>query len=509
MARKLALTCVLIAIALFLPVPAGATADRQQTAVPAYWGPDTPEGMAIFHRLAQNRPTNGIVVLNGSRSMPELPFHPAWAAAIGRLAATGTTTLVYVDTGYHGIDFGQGGHRTREGGTSIPEWSAQIRRDIDDWYAAYGAHGISGVFLDQTILNCGKDDDYARLYAGIRDHIRARHPEAYVVINPGAPAERCYEDVADTIVSFEGDFATYQTHTSPDWQRDHPNPRKFWHLIHNVPTADDMRTVIARSKVNNAGFVYTTELRMDPYPWSGLTSYWDDQLVAASGIADVTPPQAPVGLTATTRANPSGAKVRLTWPTPSDDVAVAGYEVFVNGAKIADTYDNAYQATGLPHTTQHEFAVKARDAAGNLSAASAPLVITTPSGGPPLTDASVCLSPTAADYRVSFGATFSHHRVFIDSDDNPATGWHLPPGLPAGVDLMIENAFLYRHTGPGWAWERVPDVRPLVAEKAGSFHWRVPAAGQSRQVVVFSGFTAEDPPEEYSAAITVEQVPVC
>ncbi|MCE7008388.1 hypothetical protein LWC34_37085 [Kibdelosporangium philippinense] len=90
MARKLALTCVLIAIAVFLPVPAGAAAERQQTAIPAYWGPDTPDGMTIFHRLAQNRPTNGIVVLNGSRSMPELPFHPAWASAIARLSATGT-----------------------------------------------------------------------------------------------------------------------------------------------------------------------------------------------------------------------------------------------------------------------------------------------------------------------------------------------------------------------------------------------------------------------------------
>ena len=77
MARKLALTCVLIAVALFLPVPASAGVDRQQTAIPAYWGPDTPKGMTIFHRLAQNRPTNGIVVINGSRSRPEVPFHPA------------------------------------------------------------------------------------------------------------------------------------------------------------------------------------------------------------------------------------------------------------------------------------------------------------------------------------------------------------------------------------------------------------------------------------------------
>lgn len=237
----------------------------------------------------------------------------------------------------------------------------QIRHDIDDWYATYGQHGINGIFLDQTILLCGPDDEYVTLYAAIRDYIRAKQAEAYIVINPGALAERCYEDVADTMVSFEGNFGTYLAHTSPDWQRNHPNPRKFWHLIHDVPTDDDMKAVVARSKVNNAGFVYTTELRMDPYPWAGLASYWDAQLVAASGISDNTPPRQSAMPTATTRASPTDAKVRLAWPTPVDDVAVAGYEVFANGTKIADSYNNAYQATGLPHSTRFEFTIKARD----------------------------------------------------------------------------------------------------------------------------------------------------
>ncbi|MCE7008386.1 hypothetical protein LWC34_37075 [Kibdelosporangium philippinense] len=110
---------------------------------------------------------------------------------------------------------------------------------------------------------------------------------------------------------------------------------------------------------------------------------------------------------------------------------------------------------------------------------------------------------------MSFGALFGHHRVFIDLDNDPATGWQLPPGLPSGVDTLIENAFLYRYTGPGWVWERAPDVSPLVAEFGGSFTWRVPVAGQTKQTLVFSGFTAEDPPDEYSAPITVEQVPDC
>jgi hypothetical protein len=506
MARKLALTGVVIMAVWLLPLPAGAAAFSQQTAIPAYWGPDTAEGMAIFHRLAQNRPTNGIVVVNGSRSRPEVPFHPAWAAAIGRIHATGTKTLVYVDTGYLGVDFGHGRHVTRTGGTSIPEWVTQIQQDVDEWYATYPE--IDGIFLDQTILLCGTDNEYAEVYTKIRDHVRGKDPGAYLVINPGAPAEQCYEDVADTMLSFEGDAEAYRTHTPPDWQRTHPDPKKFWHLIHNVPDENDMRTIVARSKVNNAGFVYATERTMNPFPWSGLASYWDAQLAAAAGIADTTPPQTPT-VTALTRADETAARIQLNWPTPADDVAVSGYEIHIDGAKAAETYNNAYQATGLPHGKTYTFTVKARDATGNLSAASEPRVVTTPKPGPAITEPAACLSEKTAEYRVSFSATFGHHRVFVDSDNDPATGWHLPPGLPSGVDMLIENAFLYRYTGPGWSWQRVAGVTPLVSESAGTFVWRVPPSGQSRQVVVFSGFTADDPPDEYSSPITVDQSQQC
>jgi hypothetical protein len=509
MARKLALTGVLIMVAMVLPAPAGATVARQQTAIPAYWGPDTPEGMAIFHRLAQNRPTNGIVVINGSRSMPEAPFHPAWAAAIARVHGAGAKALLYVDTGYHGVDFGHGSHPTRTGGTSIPEWTAQIRQDIDDWYALYRSHGVDGIFLDQTILLCGPADQYVRLYAAIADHIRTKDQDAYIVINPGAPAEQCYENVADTMVSFEGDVTTYLAHTPPDWQRGHANPKKFWHLIHDVPTEADMIAVVARSKANNAGYVYATELRMAPYPWSGLASYWDAELVAASGIEDTTPPGRPTGLTAMVRAGDTSARAKLSWATPSDDVAVAMYEVHANGELLGTSRQNDYHVKGLQHGTTYTFAIKARDAAGNISAASESLTVTTPSAGPPVSGPAACLSPQLAEYRATFNSDFGHYRVFVDSDNDPATGWSLPPGLPAGVDMLIENEFLYRYAGPGWTWERVPDVTPLVSESGGAFVWRVPVGGQSGQVVVFSGFTLDDPPDEYSAPITVDQVPAC
>jgi hypothetical protein len=80
-------------------------ATSQHTAIPAYWGPDTATGAAMFQRLAQNYPTNKIVVINGSQSKPQTPFNQSWANAIKKVHDAGSLALMYVDTGYYGFTF--------------------------------------------------------------------------------------------------------------------------------------------------------------------------------------------------------------------------------------------------------------------------------------------------------------------------------------------------------------------------------------------------------------------
>ncbi|WP_189225497.1 spherulation-specific family 4 protein [Saccharothrix coeruleofusca] len=494
---------VVTTVAALAPAPASAAPPHQKTAVPAYWSPTTPDGLTGFRRLAQNRPTTGIVVVNGSRSMPEAPFSRAWADAIEAMHNAGIKVLVYVDTGYLGVEFGQGAHRTRDGETSPEAWTAQIERDIDDWYALYGGYGVDGVFLDQTIATCGAEGEHVARYAAISARIRSTHPHAHIALNPGHPTEQCYEGVADTILSFEGDYQSYLAHTPPEWELAHADHDKFWHLVYDVPTREDMAAVVARSKANGAGYVYVTDRGHDPYPWDVIAGYWDAELGEVAGVVDTTAPAAPREATAVA----SPVQVVLRWRGSLDNVAVTDYEVLRDGVPVGTTHDTAFTATGLQPGTAYTFSVRARDVAGNASTPSAPVTVTTPPAS--VLAPAGCVTPTAAQYRADFTRDFTHRRVFIDSDDDPATGWALPPGQPQGMDHMVEGSVLYRYTGPGWAWEPVAEVEQEVA--GPTFTWRVSTdvlaeAVGSRQVVVFNG---SDGAEDFSDPVVVVATDDC
>jgi hypothetical protein len=85
----------------------------------------------------------------------------------------------------------------------------------------------------------------------------------------------------------------------------------------------------------------------------------------------------------------------LNWASSSDNIGVTAYEIYRNDTLIGIVKANAagatatdFKVTGLAPQTVYSFTVKAKDAAGNLSAASVALDVTTPShadadGDPP------------------------------------------------------------------------------------------------------------------------------
>ncbi|MFF4172525.1 fibronectin type III domain-containing protein [Streptomyces sp. NPDC001744] len=91
---------------------------------------------------------------------------------------------------------------------------------------------------------------------------------------------------------------------------------------------------------------------------------------------DVRPPAAPTGVTATAG---SASTVHVMWSAATDDRAVTGYEVYREGRKVKDLPATTLMTdvTGLAPATPHRFAVRARDAAGNVSLPSATAAATT------------------------------------------------------------------------------------------------------------------------------------
>lgn len=90
---------------------------------------------------------------------------------------------------------------------------------------------------------------------------------------------------------------------------------------------------------------------------------------------DTTAPSPPTNL----RARPRSTSIVLSWTASSDDVAVAGYTVYRDGAKVR-TISNGrttFENKGLTPGTSYEYALEAFDSAGNISERSAPLTVQT------------------------------------------------------------------------------------------------------------------------------------
>ncbi|MCT2409735.1 M4 family metallopeptidase [Chryseobacterium antibioticum] len=90
----------------------------------------------------------------------------------------------------------------------------------------------------------------------------------------------------------------------------------------------------------------------------------------------------------------------LSWSGSTDNVAVTGYDVYRGTSLLGSTSSTTYAVTGLTPATTYTFTVKAKDAAGNISAASNAVSVTTQSGGTTVTYCASSSSSTA-DERIS------------------------------------------------------------------------------------------------------------
>ena len=92
---------------------------------------------------------------------------------------------------------------------------------------------------------------------------------------------------------------------------------------------------------------------------------------------DTSSPTVPTNLAATAA---SSSQVNLSWSAATDNVGVTGYRVTRNGTVIGTATGTTYSDTGLAPQTTYTYSVAAFDAAGNISAGSAPASATTPAG---------------------------------------------------------------------------------------------------------------------------------
>ena len=168
-------------------------------------------------------------------------------------------------------------------------------------------------------------------------------------------------------------------------------------------------------------------------PTSGVTSYI--QVVAGTQILqfttystlDISLPSVPAGLAC---SNLSTSGFTLTWNASYDSVGVIGYDIFKDGLFIGSATATSYEVTGLVPETTYMMTVKAKDADSNISAASAPLSVTTPDVTAPSIPANL-----AASNLTTTGVTLT----WTASTDNIAV---------TGYDIYQNNVLIGASSAP-------------------------------------------------------------
>jgi chitodextrinase len=142
------------------------------------------------------------------------------------------------------------------------------------------------------------------------------------------------------------------------------------------------------------------------------------------GPIDTTAPSVPTGLTVTGTTSNSAS---LSWTASTDNVGVSNYQIFRNGAIVSSATGTTFTDTGLSPATTYSYTVRARDAAGNTSAASTAVSATTQpgSGGG---------SGCTATYRTtnSWDTGFQAEVAVTNTGTTASRGWSVVLSLASG-----------------------------------------------------------------------------
>jgi Spherulation-specific family 4 len=228
--------------------PAGAIAQTQNMAVPAYFYPGP-----YWSQMDGAGPTLRLAVMNPASGPGTVP-DPQYVSAVGAARAAGITVVGYVYTSY----------ATRS--------AVAVEADIDAYYRWYH---VDGIFFDEASTNCVNE----RYYATLNAYVKAKGGIARTILNPGTQTNQCYVSAADILLTFEGPYWQYvNSYSAPAWLARYPASH-FWHVVYATPTASAMTQAVRLSKARRAGYVYVTpETLPNPYDVLPTGSYWSDEL---------------------------------------------------------------------------------------------------------------------------------------------------------------------------------------------------------------------------------------
>jgi chitodextrinase len=160
---------------------------------------------------------------------------------------------------------------------------------------------------------------------------------------------------------------------------------------------------------------------------------WVLVLETASLPIDTQAPSVPSGLSAT---SVSSSQIGLSWTASNDNVGVAGYKIFRDGALLKTTPLTSYTDTGLLPLTAYSYSIAAYDFSNNESAQSSALVVTTTAApaSPPAFAQQSYATPQSPQSQVS--ATYAGAQT-AGNTNIIAVGWN---DMTSSITSLIDSA---------------------------------------------------------------------
>jgi chitodextrinase len=216
-------------------------------------------------------------------------------------------------------------------------------------------------------------------------------------------------------------------------------------------------------------------------------------ILEATGVPpDTQPPSVPTGLEASAI---SSSQITISWSASTDDVGVAGYQVFRDGTLVHTTAATSWTDTGLTPLTSYSYTVAAFDYSNNVSAPSDTLVVATAAPGPAFVQQGYA-TPQSPQSLVS--ATYADAETVGDANI-VAIGWNDTASAIASVTDTAGNVYqpaipTFRGNGLSQA---IYYAASIAAAPAGgnvvSVTFSQPAAFVDLRVTEYSGLRTTAP----------------
>jgi len=161
------------------------------------------------------------------------------------------------------------------------------------------------------------------------------------------------------------------------YSRDIPDIFIKWNIEDPVSEFEKQRNnVVAAAQGNRNPFIDNPYLATVLWGGDAAQNTWPDTFDAKTPD-DKEAPTVPTNLAAQSK---TASTVVLTWTASTDNVGVSEYEIYQNGVYIMSSKTTTATITGLSPETEYTFNILAKDRAGNKSAKTGIITITTEKG---------------------------------------------------------------------------------------------------------------------------------